>query len=167
MLSKTTSRIALASASALIATGVLAVPAIAQASPIGPRQFFHGEVFGISSSTSANVIAVACAGPEATGHPAPGQYVAVHQIFPPTSATPGYTGLFGTEINANLTWSQGTITVVTRIATFTSYDVKLPIPTSITVPCAGPGVMSFSPSPDPDGTGKASNVGVTFESPGA
>jgi hypothetical protein len=34
------------------------------------------------------------------------------------------------------------------------------------MPCAGPGVMSFSPSPDPDGTGKASNVGVTFESPG-
>jgi hypothetical protein len=166
MLSKATSRIALASASALIAAGVLAVPAFAQASPIGPRQYFNGEVFGIGSSTTPDVIAVACAGPETTGHPAPGQYVAVRQIFPPVTTTVGYTGDFGTEISANLTWSRGTITVVTHIATFTSYDVKMPIPTSIVVPCSGPGVMSFTPTPDPDGTSKASDVSVTFESPG-
>jgi hypothetical protein len=166
MLSKATSRIALASASALIATGALAVPAVAQASPIGPRQYYLGEVFGITSSTRPDVIAVTCAGPVATGHPAPGQSVAVHQIFPPVASTFGYTGLFGTQVGADLSWSQGTITVVTHIATFTSYDVKLPIPTSITVPCSGPGVMTFSPSPDPDGTGKSASVSVTFESPG-
>lgn len=167
MLSKTTSRIALASVSALIATGALAAPALAQASPIGPRQYFNGEVFGpISSSVNSDVIAVECAGPEADGHPAPGQYVAVHEIFPPVINTVGYTGLFGSAIDANLIWSQGTITVVTHIATLTAYDVKAPIPTTITVPCNGPGVMSFTPTPDPDGTGRASNVNVTFESPG-
>ena len=43
---------------------------------------------------------------------------------------------------------------------------KVEIPTSLTVPCHGAGVLDFTPSPDPDNSGTASNVGVTFESPG-
>jgi hypothetical protein len=166
MFSRTVSRIAITSASALIAGGALAAPAAAQGGPVGPRQYFYGQVFGITSSTVQDVIEVACAGAAATGHPFPGQFVEVHQVFPPVTTTLGYTGNFGAEINADLIWSRGTITVVTRIATFTSYDVTMPIPTSITVPCSGSGVMNFAPSPDPDKSGIPSNVDVTFESPG-
>jgi hypothetical protein len=164
---KAASRIMLASACALIAGGALASPASAQASPVGAKQYFDGQVFGSASASAAQgVIRVACAGPAATGHPLPGQSVAVHQIFPPAT-TAGYTGNFGTKISADLTWSRGTITVVTAIATLTSYDVQAPIPTTITVPCSGSGVMSFTPSPDPDNSGMASDVSVTFQSAGA
>jgi hypothetical protein len=166
MSSRTASRIAIASASALIAGGALAVPASAQASPVGPKQYFQGQVFGPVSASALNVIEVACVGPMATGHPVPGQSVAVHQIFPPVATSTGYTGNFAKEIDANLIYSRGTITVVTFIAALTSYDVRAAIPTSITVPCSGSGVMSFTPSPDPDNSGRASNVGVTFQSAG-
>jgi hypothetical protein len=163
---KTASRVTLASACALIVGGALAIPASAQASPVGAKQWFDGQVFGITSASTQDVIGVACAGPAATGHPLPGQSVAVHQIFPPAATTAGYTGNFGTKISADLTWSRGTITVVTAIASFTSYDVRAPIPATITVPCSGGGVMSFTPSPDPDNSGKASDVSVTFQSAG-
>jgi hypothetical protein len=156
---------ALASVPALIAAGALAAPA--HAASVGPRQYFSGQVFGaISSSTTSDVIEVACAGPLATGHPVAGQSVAVQLLVPPTATTFGYTGNFGTQISADLIWSRGTVSVVTHIATFISYGVKMPIPTSITVPCSGSGVMSFTPTPDPDNSGKASNVSVTFQSPG-
>jgi hypothetical protein len=163
---KTASRVTFASACALIVGGALAIPASAQAGPVGPKQFYDGQVFGIASATTQDVIGVGCAGPATTGHPLPGQSVAAHQIFPPAATTAGYTGNFGTEIRADLTWSRGTITVVTAIGTLTSYDVKVSIPTTITVPCSGSGVMSFTPSPDPDNSGKASDVSVTFQSTG-
>ena len=167
MYRRTVSRIAIASAVMLVAGGALAAPAMADSGPIGPKQYFNGEVFGLSSSTAPNVIEVACAGPAATGHPVAGQYVAAHQIFPPATTTAGYTGNDGTEIDVNLVYSQGTITVVTPVfATLRYYDQKVEIPTSLTVPCNGTGAMDFTPSPDPDNSAKASKVGVTFESPG-
>jgi hypothetical protein len=164
MFSRAVSRAAIASAAVAVAGGVLAVPAVAQAGTVGPKQYFYGELFPVASS-SHDVIHVACAGPASTGHPVAGQSVAVHQIFPPTTIV-GYTGNFGTEIDTNLVWSRGTITVATPIATFTSYDDPAPIPTSITVPCSGSGVLRFNPYPDPDGTGNSSVVNVTFVSPG-
>lgn len=113
------------------------------------------------------MIEVTCAGPMTTGHPVAGQYVAAHQFFPPVTTTYGYTGNHGTEIDVNLIYSIGTITVVTpTFATLTYYDTKAEIPTSLTVPCNGTGVVVFTPSPDPDGSGIASDVDVTFESPG-
>ena len=166
MLRRATTRIVIASASALIATGALAIPAAAQTGPVGPKQYFYGQVFGATSSTAQDVIEVACVGPEATGHPFSGQFVEVQQVFPPVTTTVGYTGNSGVEIDAALTWSRGTITVVSPIAKFTSYGVAMPIPTSITVPCSGSGVMNFAPSPDPDNSGIPSNVSVTFQSPG-
>ena len=166
MSSRTASRVAIASASALIAGGALAIPASAQATQVGPKQYFYGQVIPATSATALNVIQVACVGPEATGHPLPGQSVEVHQIFPPLTTTTGYTGNSAKEIDANLIYSRGTITVVTFVATLTSYDVRVAIPTSITVPCSGPGVMSFAPSPNPDNSGRPSNVDVTFQSAG-
>jgi hypothetical protein len=167
MFRRTASRVAIASAVALVTGAALATPAMADGGQVGPKQYFHGEVFGLTSSTAQNVIRVNCAGPEATGHPAAGQYVAAHQFFPPVTTTYGYTGNFGTEIDVNLIYSVGTITVVTpTFATLTFYDAKAEIPTSLTVPCNGSGVVVFAPSPDPDGSGIASDVNVTFQSPG-
>lgn len=100
-----------------------------------------------------------------TGHPVSGQTVEVSEILPPTSTQAGYTGDQAVEIDAALTYSTGPTLVKVSIATFTQYFVKLPIPTSIMVPCGGTGVMSFSPYPLDSGT--PSNVSVTFQSPGA
>ena len=168
MFRRTASRVAIASAVMLIASGALAAPAMADGGQVGPKQYFHGEIFGLTSAAGQDVIQVSCAGPATTGHPAAGQYVAAHQFFPPAMTTYGYTGNFGTEIRVNLTWSAGTITVVTpTFATLTYYDTKAEIPTSLTVPCSGTGVVAFTPATDPDGSGIASDVNVSFVSPGA
>jgi hypothetical protein len=159
---------ALVSVSALIAGGALAIPASAQASAVGPKQYFYGQVFGpASSSATQAVIGVACTTAETAGHPLPGQSVEVEQAYPPVTTTLGYTGNFATGIDASLIWSRGTISVLVPVATLTSYGVKAAIPTSVTVPCSGSGVMSFAPSPDPDNSGTASDVSVTFVSTGA
>lgn len=167
MLRRTASRMAIASAVVLVVGVALATPAMADGGQVGPKQYFNGEVFGGNSSTAQDVIQVACSGPETTGHPVAGQYVAAHQIFPPVTATAGYTGNFGTEIDVNLIYSVGTVTVETpTFATLTFYDTKAEIPTSLTVPCSGTGVAVFNPLPDPDGSANASDVNVTFSSAG-
>jgi hypothetical protein len=147
----------------LAVIGALAVagPARAQASQVGPRQFFVGEVFG---KTAQSVIEVACAGVATTGHPVPGQTVEVAQILPPLPSNVGYTGDLAVEIDAALIFPAGSVSSKIPVATFTQYFLMLPIPASITVPCSGTGVMSFSPYPLDSGT--PSNVQVTFISPG-
>jgi hypothetical protein len=168
MLRRTTSRIAIASAVMLAVGAALATPAMADGGQVGPKQYYNGEFFGLTSTGAQNVIQVSCAGAASTGHPAAGQYVAAHQFFPPITTTYGYTGNSGTQINVNLTYSVGTITVVTpTFATLYYYDTKSEIPTSLTVPCSGTGVLGFAPSPNPDHSGITSDVSVTFESPGA
>jgi hypothetical protein len=166
MPSKTASRAVLAFVPSLIACGALAAPAQALVAPIAPHQPFYGQVFGVASASTQDVIEVICVGPLATGHPAAGQSVEVQLPVPPPGTSLGYTGNFGTSISADLTWSRGTVTVVTHVASFTSYGVMMPIPTSLTVPCGGSGVMGFTPSPDPDNSGRASDVSVTFRSAG-
>jgi hypothetical protein len=167
MFRRTASRVVAASAVALVTGAAIATPALADGGPIGPKQYFYGEVFGLSSATTPNVINVACAGPASTGHPVAGQYVAAHQIYPPVTATTGYTGNDAAEINVNLFYSQGSISVLTPVfATLRYYDQKVEIPTALTVPCNGAGVLDFTPAPDRDHSGSASTVNVTFESPG-
>ncbi|HEX4830333.1 MAG TPA: hypothetical protein VH478_04490 [Trebonia sp.] len=159
MFSRTTSRIALAAVPALIAAGALALPATAQATAIGPRQYFQGEVYSLASASStAGVIYVSCPTGAAVGHPRAGQVVAVRQLFPP-AATIGYTGNYGNQIAASLISSAGT----DAIATLTAYDTPEPISTTITVPCSGTGTMTFTPVPNPDSSGHSSNVSVTFK----
>lgn len=163
MFKRTASRIAIASAVMLVAGGALAAPAMADSGQVGPKQYFHGEIFGISSASAVDTIQVSCASGAATGHPVAGQYVAAHQFFPPVTTTYGYTGNHGTEIDVNLIWSTGTVVVVTpTFATLTYYDTKAEIPTSLTVPCSGSGVAAFTPSPDPDDSGLVSDVDITF-----
>lgn len=155
-------RIALSSSLSLAIAGTIAAASPVQAAQVGPHQYFTGQVFG---ATAQSVIEVACAGPATTGHPVSGQTVEVAEILPPTNSQVGYTGDQAVEIDTALIYFSGSVLVKVPIATFTQYFVKLPIPTSITVPCGGTGVMSFSPYPLDSGT--PSNVNVTFQSPGA
>lgn len=155
------SRAAVAVSAALVTVGALAAASPAQAVTVGPHQYFTGEVFG---ATKQSVIDVACAGPASTGHPVPGQTVEVALLLPPATTSAGYTGDDAVEIDAALIYPAGSVVAKTPVATFTQYFVQLAIPASITVPCSGSGVMTFSPYPLDSGT--PSNVSVTFVSPG-
>jgi hypothetical protein len=159
------SRFAIASVPALIAVGTFGLASPAGATTVGPGQFFAGEVFGVNSTSDLPVIEVACTGAADIGHPVPGQAVEVNLLTPPVTTTAGFTGSKAVEIDTSLIYTQGTLSVSLPIATFTQYSVKAPIPTSITVPCSGSGLVSFSPYPLDSGS--ASNVNVTFESAGA
>lgn len=156
------SRFAIASGLTLAVIGTLAAASPAQATTVGPNQYFVGQVFG---TTAQSVIEVECAGVATTGHPAPGQTVEVDLVLPPVTTTTGYTGGQAVEIDAALIFPTGPVTSKIPVATFTQYFVKLAIPASITVPCSGSGVMNFSPYPLD--SGRPSNVNVTFISPGA
>jgi hypothetical protein len=159
--------IAVASVPALIGAVALGPASLAQAVSVGPQQYFYGDVYGPVSTTgsaSQSVIDVTCSAAALTGHPVSGQTVKVTQIFPPPATTAGYTGDDAVEIDTSLIYTVGTLSADIPIATFTQYSVTAPIPTSITVPCSGSGVMSFTPYPDDSGT--PSDVTVTFVSTG-
>lgn len=159
MFRRLSSRIAIGSALAVAAIGTLAAASPASAATVGPNQYFVGQVFG---STAQSVILVECGPVQATGHPAPGQTVDVLQLLPPVATTAGYTGDLAVEIDAALVFPASSANAPVPIATFTQYSLKLPIPTSILVPCGGTGVMNFSPYPLD--SGRPSNVQVTFTS---
>jgi hypothetical protein len=168
MLSRTSSRIALASVSALIAGGALAVPASAQVSPvqdpipIRPGQYFSGYINGHPPGQA--IIWTNCFGPiqpGQTGHPLANQTV---EVEPPaissSTADLGYTGTAADSIVATLGTPTGPIPTV--IAKFTLYYVVQDIPTTITVPCSGPGVATFTPVPG-SATASPATLSVTFE----
>ncbi|HEV2371478.1 MAG TPA: hypothetical protein VGS19_04840 [Streptosporangiaceae bacterium] len=155
----------LAAATVMVVAVPTAAGAASHASPnvsVGPNQVFFGQVFG---ATQANIIEVVCGGVATTGHPAAGQSVDVQLGVSPVVSEDGFTGTLANRIHANLTWVQLGVGHVASIATFTSYAVKLPIPTKITVPCNGSGVMVFKPLPT-SSSAKPSKVKVTFQSPG-
>lgn len=155
------SRIAITFALTLAVIATLAAASPAQAITVGPKQYFTGQVFG---KTALSVIDVSCAGVATSGHPVPGQTVEVNLLLPPVATTAGYTGDLAVEIDAALIFPTGPVSEKIPIATFTQYSLKLPIPSSITVPCSGSAVMNFSPFPLDSGS--PSNVQVTFISDG-
>ena len=130
---------------------------------VGPRQYFVGLEFGLKAKP--NVVNVNCAGPATTGHPAAGQRVEVLLVLPPIVPTDGYTGTLAKRIQTNLVWPVGPVLESAFIANFTSYAVKLAIPTKITVPCSGTGQMVYTPMPTSN-TAKSSVISVTFQSTG-
>ena len=80
---------------------------------MAPHQFFTGVINGRDGNTSIPiVIGMACFGPlhpGQTGHPLGGQTLAVHRLFPPTTAadSPGNTG-DGSTIDVDLSRDVGT-----------------------------------------------------------
>jgi hypothetical protein len=131
---------------AVIAVGLQAGPA--QAGSVGPKQYFTGVINGKDGNTTIPIkIKMACTGTLQTGHPRAGQTLAVHQLFPPASSSLGYTGkdsMIGVFFAAPPPGA-GQANAMTRM--FTRYDRPQPLPTSLTLPCAGTGTVWFSPIP--------------------
>jgi hypothetical protein len=156
-----------AAAAFAVAAPLAAAAAASQAGgptiKVGPKQHVRGFV---NAKNSKAVIRVVCAGPASTGHPLSRQRVRVARASDPIAPNDGFTGSAATSIGAWLTWPMKVAPPPpVYIATFTSY-AAMPIPTSITVPCAGSGEMLFLPAPG-SRTVKAATVGVTFVNIGA
>jgi hypothetical protein len=146
-------------AAAIVALVAPASPA--SATVIGPNQHFIGEVNG--RTTSPAPIQMGCFGPYTpgeTGHPLAGQYV---EVLPPvgSASAVGFTGSLGNAIDVSIVYSTGTVTVVSHVGTLTSYGTKLPISTSLVLPCAGAGSAVFDPTPTSP-TAVAADLTVDF-----
>jgi hypothetical protein len=132
-------------------TAAAALPAAAAVTGrrVAPKQFFTGVINGTDGNT-ANPIAInmACFGPikrGETGHPMAGQTVAVHQLFPPSTA-PGSLGETGNDHQINL-YFNAVPSAAAGAVTFTRYDRTQKLPTSLTLPCSGTGTAYFTPIP--------------------
>jgi hypothetical protein len=133
---------------AVVAVGLQAGPA--QAGSVGPKQYFTGVINGKDGNTTKPItIKMNCPAsrqPGQTGHPLAGQTLAVHQLFPPASSSVGYTGK-DSKIGVFFAAPPGAAQADATSPTFTRYDSPKSLPTSLTLPCSGPGKVWFSPVP--------------------
>jgi hypothetical protein len=127
----------------------------AQAGTVGPKQYFTGVINGKDGNTTTPItIEMACYGPSLpgqTGHPLAGQTLAVHQLFPP-GAPAGSLGQTGSDSEIGAFFNvpppaAAGIGAATGTPLFTRYDRSQPLPTSLTLPCAGTGTVWFTPIP--------------------
>jgi hypothetical protein len=156
-----------------VATAVVsAAPAAAYAlgSPIGPNQYFAGSlvrttVTGTTTVTTSLLVACSAVGAGTTGHPLPGQAVEVALVVPNTSDVVGYTGSLADSIEASVIFGtqEPPISENELIGTLTDYNTLLTVSPSLTVPCSGPGQLSFTPEPYSAGA-ESSTVDITFVS---
>jgi hypothetical protein len=160
---------------ALLAASVVVV-ATASAAPIvvppqekvGPHQIFGGLVNGKSGIGTPAPIRMACFGavhPGETGHPMSGQTV---EVFRPEAIVGhfGYTGSSATHIVAFFGPLPPTPVIVASsvsTVTFTRYDVKKPIPTSLKLPCDGTGSVTFVPLPQSPPNSRDATVQVAYQ----
>jgi hypothetical protein len=143
---------------AAAASTVVVAPAAA-ADPIGPNQYFVGVVNGRTGQSSIRVACLGPVRPGQLGRPLPGQSVMV-RLAPWTSPTPvGFTGSAARAIVALLSPSS----VNDPTVTMTEYNVAVPIPTHVTLPCTGTGTVFFFARPTSP-TARATGVEVTFVS---
>jgi hypothetical protein len=118
----------------------------------------------VNGKVSKATIKVVCPGAANKGHPLARQSVAIRDV--PVAS--GYTGTAATSVNAWLTWQTSKTSPAPSpafVATFSAYR-SARVPTAITVPCSGTGVMLFLPAPGSP-TVHAGTVQVTFENIGA
>jgi hypothetical protein len=144
---------------------VLSAPAASAAvvdpAPVGPHQYFVGEVNGKSTLSA---IEVGCIGPVTagqTGHPVAGQFIDVMPMQSSATNDVGYTGESADRITVDFgepVSSSGPIVL-------SSYAVRLAIPTNLDLPCSGSGEVAFNPAPT-SATARPSLVKVTYESIG-
>lgn len=142
--------------------GAVGLPSAAAAdpAPIGPHQYFLGEVNGASANA---VIQVGCAGPVTpgqTGHPVSGQSV---DVVPATSSTTGNVGYTGESADHVVVDFGGSVSGGT--VSLTGYAVKVQIPTTLDLPCSGTGTVAFVPAPT-SSTAHSATVDVTYQSIG-
>ncbi|WP_328911720.1 MULTISPECIES: hypothetical protein [unclassified Streptomyces] len=158
-------RVGATAAALVVSAGVAGVSSAAAAvvdpAPIGPQQWFFGQVNGV---TTGAVIQVGCFGPITpgeTGHPVGGQTVDVLPGAVSSSTTPlGYTG-DAHQVAVDF----GVPTVASKSSVLSTYAVRAPIPTSIELPCYGTGTVVFTPVPA-NADARPSVVPVTYVSIG-
>jgi len=138
--------------SLILATEAFVPSAAARAADrIAPRQHFVGLVNGHHKDAQ---VYVACPGPGRPGratHPLQNQTLAVARV----ASGGGFTGEAATRVVARFV-DDTSVKVV-----LTSYGTTQPVPTSITVPCEGKGVVRFAPRPR-SSTSMPDDVPVTF-----
>lgn len=155
---------ALAALTALGGTvGLSSAAAEASPQPVQPHQAFVGQVNG---NTVDAVITVGCFGPvsaTSTGHPVAGQSVSAH-LLPgeQPASTVGYTGESADRLLVGFGNSFSTQPTPTVIK---AYDVKVPIPQDLNLPCYGTGKVVFVPAPASK-TQQSATVDVTYVSIG-
>jgi len=147
--------------SAATITAVTAAPASADAvigpAPIGPHQYFFGEVNGQAGHAT---IKMGCFGPiyrGQHGHPLPGQTVKVSPAPTPRTSDLGFTGSTAQAIDVRFP----TPTVAKVPVVLGDYAVTAPIPVSLILPCAGWGRVAFVPDPTSP-TAHTATVTVSF-----
>jgi len=147
---------------------VTAGAAIPPQGKVGPHQYFEGLVNGQPGSGSPVPIKVACFGPVMPGekgHPLAGQTVEVTRPLVIVLGHSGYTGKNATSIVAFFGPPPPTPSPVPPRAstvTFTRYDVKKPIPTSVLLPCSGTGLVYFIPFPQSPPSSRDATVSVSY-----
>ncbi len=148
-------------AAAATITAVTAAPASADAiidpAPIGPHQYFYGEV---NNQAGQATIRMGCFGPNypgQTGHPLAGQTVKALPAPVPTTSDIGFTGSAAHAIDVRFP----TPTVANDPVVLHDYAVTAPIPTSLILPCYGSGKVAFVPDPTSP-TARTATVTVSF-----
>ncbi len=142
-------------------TAAVAAPSAASVQdpiPVQPNTAFFGLVNG---KTVGATILVGCFGPIVpgqTGHPLAGQYVQADSTLPVTT-TDGYTGSAAHSLTAVLATPVVASTDV--IGTLPNFFAPVAIPTTLTVPCSGPGQVLFVPEPTSP-TARSASVAVSF-----
>ncbi|HMD45347.1 MAG TPA: hypothetical protein VKG43_04265 [Acidimicrobiales bacterium] len=156
--------------------GVLAVPAVGllgmaalpgqagAALRVGPHQTFGGTINGSDGVASPARIQMACFGPivpGAMGHPLPHQTIGIFQ--PEVIVGPwGNTGANATEIRAFFGPPPPVPGPSPNQVAFKSYVTKK-LPTSLLLPCAGTGTVSFVPLPMDPPNSTSYELPVIFE----
>ncbi|MGH3782949.1 MAG: hypothetical protein ACRDRO_20585 [Pseudonocardiaceae bacterium] len=151
----------LLAATAATITTVTAAPAwadpIIDPAPIGPNQYFYGEV---NNQAGQATIKMACFGPSypgEIGHPLAGQTVKVLPAPSPTTSDLGFTGSAAHAIDGRFP----TPTVTNTPVVLSDYAVSAAIPVSLTLPCWGTGKVAFVPAPTSP-TARTATVTVSF-----
>jgi hypothetical protein len=148
---------------ALFAVGMLAgtANAVIDPAPIGPNNFFTGDVNGASQNGTITTDCIGPIVPGEKGHPVGNQFVAVIPgVSSGSDVSVGFTGSLGNEVTAFLEVPTSTGPVSTGlIGTMHEWVVHLAIPTSLVVPCDGTADVVFVPGP-PSPTAKSAIVHV-------
>ena len=138
-------------------TGSAALAATPVPYPIGHDQPFIGLVNGKSADA---VVTVVCPFPLTAGElgtPTSGQYVEVEPEVVGGSSVFGYTGSAADSIDALFSPTS----TANQPVVIHDYFVKVPIPTTLRLPCAGSGEVVFAPAPTSP-TARPYIVNVTY-----
>jgi hypothetical protein len=128
---------------------------------IRPHQYFSGLVNGSTGHPTPAIIKMVCPGPSnSTGHPLEGQTVEVSRAAA-TISSAGYTGNRGTSVSVFFGVLPPSGSAIGQV-TFARYGVPKPIPTSVTLPCSGSGVVGFLPFPRTPPVSRAATVQVEY-----